>query len=82
MPDRPRLMILGSGFAAFRLLKAIAARASAVTVVSRLIDYFEANPDAGVDPAKVCITGVSRHGTAALVATAFDPRVAAECQGL
>jgi hypothetical protein len=45
--------------------------------VSRLIDYFEANPDAGVDAAKVCITGVSRYGKAALVATAFDTRVAA-----
>jgi hypothetical protein len=45
--------------------------------VSRLIDYFEANPDSGVDPAKVCITGVSRYGKAALVATAFDTRVAA-----
>lgn len=45
--------------------------------VSRLIDYFEANPDSGVDPAKVCITGVSRYGKAALVTTAFDPRVAA-----
>jgi hypothetical protein len=45
--------------------------------VSRLIDYFEANADSGVDPAKVCITGVSRYGKAALVATAFDTRVAA-----
>jgi len=45
--------------------------------VSCLIDYFQANPDAGVDPAKVCITGVSRYGKAALVATAFDTRVAA-----
>jgi hypothetical protein len=45
--------------------------------VSRLIDYFEATPDSGVDPAKVCITGVSRYGKAALVAAAFDPRVAA-----
>jgi hypothetical protein len=45
--------------------------------VSRLIDYFEANPDSGVDPAKVCITGVSRYGKAALVTTAFDTRVAA-----
>jgi hypothetical protein len=45
--------------------------------VSRLIDCFEANPEAGVDPAKVCITGVSRYGKAALVATAFDERVAA-----
>jgi hypothetical protein len=45
--------------------------------VSCLIDYFEANPDSGVDPTKVCITGVSRYGKAALVATAFDTRVAA-----
>jgi hypothetical protein len=45
--------------------------------VSRLIDYFEANPDSGVDPARVCITGVSRYGKAALVAAAFDERVAA-----
>jgi hypothetical protein len=45
--------------------------------VSCLIDYFEANADSGVDPTKVCITGVSRYGKAALVATAFDPRIAA-----
>jgi hypothetical protein len=45
--------------------------------VSRLIDYFEANPEAGVDARKVCITGVSRYGKAALVATAFDTRLAA-----
>jgi hypothetical protein len=45
--------------------------------VSRLIDYFAAHPDYRVDPAKVCITGVSRYGKAALVATAFDERVAA-----
>jgi hypothetical protein len=45
--------------------------------VSRLIDYFEATPDSGVNPAKVCITGVSRYGKAALVTAAFDTRVAA-----
>jgi hypothetical protein len=45
--------------------------------VSRLIDYFEANPESGVDATKVCITGVSRYGKAALVTTAFDTRVAA-----
>jgi hypothetical protein len=45
--------------------------------VSCLIDYFEANPASGVDPTKVCITGVSRYGKAALVATAFDTRIAA-----
>jgi hypothetical protein len=45
--------------------------------VSCLIDYFEANPDSGVDPTKVCITGVSRFGKAALVTTAFETRIAA-----
>jgi hypothetical protein len=45
--------------------------------VSCLIDYFEANPDSGVDPTKVCITGVSRYGKAAIVTAAFDTRVAA-----
>jgi hypothetical protein len=45
--------------------------------VSCLINYFEAHPDSGVDPTKVCITGVSRYGKAALVATAFDTRIAA-----
>jgi hypothetical protein len=45
--------------------------------VSRLIDYFEDHPDSGVNANKVCITGVSRYGKAALVATALDERVAA-----
>src|SRR6185369_3340358 len=45
--------------------------------VSCLIDYFAANPDSGVDATKVCITGVSRYGKAALVTAAFDTRVAA-----
>jgi hypothetical protein len=45
--------------------------------VSRLIDYFEDHPESGVDAKKVCITGVSRYGKAALVTTAFDERVAA-----
>jgi hypothetical protein len=44
--------------------------------VSKLIDYFETNPDAGVDPKKVGIEGVSRYGKAALVTAAFDERVA------
>ncbi len=43
--------------------------------VGKLIDYFEANPDAKVDPKKVGIEGVSRYGKAALVTEAFDPRV-------
>jgi hypothetical protein len=45
--------------------------------VSCLIDYFAANSDSGIDCNKVCITGVSRYGKAALVAAAFDTRVAA-----
>jgi hypothetical protein len=45
--------------------------------VSRLLDYFEEHPEAGVDAKKVCITGVSRYGKAALVTTALDERVAA-----
>ena len=45
--------------------------------VSRLIDYFAANPDSGVDPAAVSLTGVSRYGKATLVAAAFDERIAA-----
>jgi (4-O-methyl)-D-glucuronate---lignin esterase len=44
--------------------------------VSRLIDYFEANPDSKVDATKVGIEGVSRFGKAALVTEAFDERVA------
>jgi hypothetical protein len=45
--------------------------------LSCLIDYFRAQTDSGVDPTKVCIAGVSRYGKAALVAAAFDTRVAA-----
>ena len=45
--------------------------------MSSLIDYFEAHPDSGVDPTKVCLTGVSRYGKAALVAAAFETRIAA-----
>jgi lysophospholipase L1-like esterase len=44
--------------------------------LSRLIDYFAATPDSHVDARKVGIEGVSRYGKAALVAQAFDPRVA------
>jgi lysophospholipase L1-like esterase len=43
---------------------------------SRLIDYFEQHRDSGIDPRKVGIEGVSRYGKAALVAEAFDQRVA------
>jgi hypothetical protein len=43
---------------------------------SRLIDYFEANPDSKVDAKKVGVEGLSRYGKAAIVTLAFDPRVA------
>jgi hypothetical protein len=44
--------------------------------VSRLVDYFAANPDLKVDPRKIGIEGVSRYGKAALVTEAFDERIA------
>jgi len=44
--------------------------------VSRLIDYFEASPDANVDAKKVGIEGLSRYGKAAIVTEAFEPRIA------
>lgn len=44
--------------------------------LSRVIDYFEKNKDAKVDARKVGIEGVSRYGKAAVVAQAFDERVA------
>jgi lysophospholipase L1-like esterase len=44
--------------------------------VSRLIDYFEANPDLKVDAKKVGIEGLSRYGKAAIVTEAFEPRIA------
>ena len=44
--------------------------------LSRLIDYFEKSNDAHVDARKVGIEGVSRFGKAAIVAEAFDQRVA------
>jgi cephalosporin-C deacetylase-like acetyl esterase/lysophospholipase L1-like esterase len=43
---------------------------------SRLIDYFQNNPDAMVDATKVGIEGVSRYGKAAIVTEAFEPRIA------
>lgn len=41
---------------------------------SRAIDYFET--DAAVDAKRVAIEGLSRYGKAALVAMAFEPRIA------
>jgi hypothetical protein len=44
--------------------------------VGQLIDCFAAHPEFHVDATKVGIAGVSRFGKAALVAQAFDPRIA------
>ncbi len=49
--------------------------------LSKLIDYFEQHPEAGVNPKGVGITGVSRYGKAAIVAQAFDERVAVSLVG-
>lgn len=43
---------------------------------SQLVTYFEREKSSMVDPTKVGIEGVSRYGKAALVAQAFDPRIA------
>ncbi len=45
--------------------------------LSRLVDYFAFDRDSHVDSRKVAIEGVSRYGKAALVAEAFDTRIAA-----
>ncbi|MEJ0090116.1 MAG: hypothetical protein WDM80_10275 [Limisphaerales bacterium] len=44
--------------------------------VSRMIDYFAANPDSMVDTNKIGIEGLSRYGKAAIVTEAFEPRIA------
>ncbi|MHC4556676.1 MAG: glucuronyl esterase domain-containing protein [Planctomycetota bacterium] len=41
---------------------------------SRAIDYFETNPQ--VDEKRVAIEGLSRYGKAAIVALAYEPRIA------
>ncbi len=41
--------------------------------VSKLIDYFETDPD--IDATKIGITGHSRYGKATLVAMAYEPRL-------
>jgi hypothetical protein len=41
---------------------------------SRAMDYFETNPD--VDEKRVVIEGLSRYGKAAIVALAYEPRIA------
>ncbi|KAI7496437.1 hypothetical protein KC357_g454 [Hortaea werneckii] len=56
------------------------ATASALTAwswgVSRIIDALEANPQIGIDPKRLAITGCSRNGKGALVAGAFEDRLA------
>ena len=43
---------------------------------SRMVDLFERNKDFKVDAKKVAVEGVSRYGKAAIVAQAFDARIA------
>lgn len=56
------------------------ATASALTAwswgVSRIIDALERTPQARINPRKIAITGCSRNGKGALVAGAFEPRLA------
>lgn len=42
--------------------------------VSRIIDFLETDPS--IDPAKLVVTGASRTGKSAMVAAAFDDRIA------
>jgi hypothetical protein len=44
--------------------------------ISRLIDALEATPEAGIDPTRLGVTGCSRNGKGALIAGAFDERIA------
>jgi hypothetical protein len=44
--------------------------------VSRLIDALEATPAAQIDPLRLGVTGCSRNGKGALIAGAFDERIA------
>ncbi|KAK5166847.1 carbohydrate-binding module 1 [Saxophila tyrrhenica] len=43
---------------------------------SRIIDALEAHPEVGIDPQRVAVTGCSRNGKGAMVAGAFDERIA------
>lgn len=44
--------------------------------VSRLIDAIEQTPAAQIDPSRLGVTGCSRNGKGALIAGAFEPRIA------
>jgi hypothetical protein len=44
--------------------------------ISRLVDALEATPEAGIDAERLGVTGCSRNGKGALIAGAFDERIA------
>ncbi|KAF9262619.1 hypothetical protein L218DRAFT_945159 [Marasmius fiardii PR-910] len=44
--------------------------------VSRIMDAIESTPSLNIDPKRVAVTGCSRDGKGALVAGAFEPRIA------
>jgi len=44
--------------------------------VSRIVDALEAHPEAGINPRRLAVTGCSRNGKGAMVAGAFDERIA------
>ena len=44
--------------------------------VSRIIDSLELTPKAGINLEKIAVTGCSRDGKGALMAGAFEPRIA------
>ena len=44
--------------------------------ISRIIDALETTPAAGIDPHRLGVTGCSRNGKGAMVAGAFDERIA------
>jgi hypothetical protein len=44
--------------------------------VSRIIDVIEDMPEIGIDPKRIGVTGCSRNGKGALIAGAFDARIA------
>lgn len=56
------------------------ATASAMTAwvwgVSRIIDSLEQTPQAGINVGRIAVTGCSRNGKGALMAGAFDERIA------
>lgn len=43
---------------------------------SRIIDVLTDNPQLGIDPTRIAVTGCSRNGKGAMVAGAFDERIA------